>query len=102
MELEILAVADCPNTKPAAERLRCALDGIGLSGTAFTTRVVADQSEAETIGFTGSPTILINGYDPFLEPGRAPGLACRVYQTAEGLAGVPGVDQLRQALAGWQ
>lgn len=98
MDIEILLVADCPNGKPAAERLRAALDSLGLSDTTVTHRLVADQGEAEELGFTGSPTILINGRDPFAEAGRTPGLACRVYPTPEGLAGLPSLDQLRQAL----
>jgi len=100
MEIEILVVPDCPHEQTTAERLRSALDAIGLSGTTFTTRVVADPAEAEAIGFTGSPTILVNGSDPFAEPGRAPGLACRMYRTPEGLAGAPSLDQVRRALSG--
>jgi len=99
MEIEVLVVPDCPNEMVAAERLRQALDDVGLREVGFTTRVVADQADAERSGFTGSPTILIDGRDPFAEPGRAPGLACRVYRTPGGLAGAPSVEQLRQALS---
>ncbi|MEK2479279.1 hypothetical protein [Streptomyces noursei] len=98
MEIEVLVVPDCPNEKSAAEGLRRALDDIGLGDTAFTTRVITDQAEAEQSGFTGSPTILVDGRDPFAEPGRVAGLTCRAYRTPEGLAGVPGLDELRQAL----
>lgn len=98
MNIEILVVPDCPNTGPAANLLRQVLDDVGLHDTAFSTRVIADQATAEAAAFTGSPTFLIDGRDPFAEPGRAPGLACRVYKTPEGLAGLPGPDQLRQAL----
>ncbi|MEU9428679.1 hypothetical protein AB0D87_38695 [Streptomyces sp. NPDC048342] len=100
MEIEILVVPDCPNGRPAAERLRLVLDCAGLGNTGLAIRVVADQAEAERLGFTGSPTILIDGRDPFAEPGRVPGLSCRVYRTPGGLAGVPTLDQLRQALRG--
>ncbi|MFJ1617801.1 hypothetical protein ACIODT_35840 [Streptomyces sp. NPDC088251] len=98
MEIEILVVPDCPNEKPAAEQLRRALDGLGLTDTMFTTRIIADQAEAERIGSTGSPTVLINGRDPFLESGRPAGLTCRVYRTAGRPTGLPGADQLREAL----
>jgi hypothetical protein len=40
--------------------------------------VIADQAEAESAGFTGSPTFLVDGHDAFAEHGRSPGLACRV------------------------
>jgi hypothetical protein len=47
----------------------------------------------------GSPTLLINGVDPFAAPGQAPGLACRLYRDAAGrVAGAPPVQALRRAL----
>lgn len=98
MEIEVLVVPDCPHQQPAEERLRQALDDAGLNTTGFTTRVVADQAEAEQSAFTGSPTILIDGRDPFAEPGATPSLSCRIYRTPQGPAGAPGLDQLRQAL----
>ncbi|MFI1421082.1 hypothetical protein ACH4VX_24530 [Streptomyces sp. NPDC020731] len=75
------------------------LDDLGLHDTAFTTRTIADQAEAERLGFTGSPTILVDGQDPFTEPDHAAGLTCRVYRIPDGLAGLPATDQLRQVLA---
>ncbi|MBZ9638306.1 hypothetical protein [Streptomyces sp. PSKA30] len=98
MDIEVLVVPDCPNQQLVEERLRQALDGAGLSGTAFTTRVIADQREAERSGFTGSPTILIDGRDPFAEPGASASVACRIYRTPGGLASAPEADQIRQAL----
>ncbi|MGP4088082.1 hypothetical protein [Streptomyces sp. KR55] len=98
MEIEVLVVPGCPNQQLAETRLRQALDEARLSNTPITTRVIADQVEAERSGFTGSPTILIDGRDPFAEPGAAPSVACRIYRTPLGLAGAPEVDQLGQAL----
>lgn len=60
--------------------------------------MVADQAEAERSAFNGSPTILIDGRDPFAEPGATPSLSCRIYRTSHGPAGAPGLDQLRKAL----
>lgn len=91
-------VSGCPHQQLAEERLRQALDGAGLPGETFTTRVIADQAEAERSGFTGSPTILIAGRDPFTEPDSSPSVACRIYRTPHGLAGAPETDQLREAL----
>ena len=99
MDIELLVVPDCPNEPVAAALLRRALDDVGLPGAGFSVRTITRADEAERTGFTGSPTILIDGRDPFAEPGRPPGLACRVYRTPDGLAGVPGLDALRQALA---
>jgi len=98
MEIEILVVPDCPNETLAAQRLRHALDEAGLSGTGVTTRTVTGQAEAEQFGFTGSPTILIDGREPFAEPGAAPGVSCRIYRTPNGVGGAPDTSQLRTAL----
>ena len=47
----------------------------------------------------GSPTLLINGADPFAVPGQVPGLSCRLYRDAAGrLAGAPSLEDLRRAL----
>ncbi|UXY25213.1 DsbA family protein [Streptomyces sp. HUAS TT20] len=98
MQIEVLVVPDCPHQQLAEERLRQALDAVGLAASSFTTRVVGDQAEAERSGFTGSPTILIDGRDPFAEPGAPPSLACRLYRTPSGMAGVPEVGRLQEAL----
>jgi len=98
MDVELLVVADCPNEAPAAHLLRRALDDVGLSTTRFSTVIVTGPENAERLGFTGSPTIRIDGVDPFAEPARPPGLACRLYRTTAGLAGTPDLSTLRQAL----
>ncbi|MFZ3493077.1 hypothetical protein ACODT5_07565 [Streptomyces sp. 5.8] len=98
MNIEILAVADCPHSEAAAARVRHVLAELGLDGVEVTTRVITDQHQAERAGFTGSPTFLIDGHDPFAEPGRRAALACRVYRTADGFSGLPSPEQLRQAL----
>ena len=47
----------------------------------------------------GSPTLLIDGRDPFAVPGAGPALACRLYETEDGrLYGAPTVAALRRAL----
>jgi hypothetical protein len=98
VDVQLLVVGDCPNEGPAVMLLRRALDDVGLSAVGFSTRVIGTQQEAEQAGFHGSPTILIDGRDPFAEPGRAPALACRVYRGEAGLSGVPALEPLRQAL----
>lgn len=54
--------------------------------------------DAEWLGFVGSPTVLVNGIDPFARDGSPEGLACRVDMAPEGLAGSPTVDQLMEVL----
>ncbi|MGZ3117008.1 hypothetical protein [Streptomyces sp. H62] len=75
------------------------LEELGLHDTTFSIRTIADQAEVERLGLTGSPTVLVDGQDPFTEPGRAAGLTCRVYRTQDGLVRLPATGQLRQVLA---
>jgi hypothetical protein len=53
---------------------------------------------AVRLGFIGSPTVLINGLDPFGSTDAPVGLSCRVYRTETGLAGSPSEVQLREAI----
>ncbi|KQY47989.1 hypothetical protein [Cellulomonas sp. Root137] len=89
----------CPNWRLAEQRLRTALDGTGHGDVAIVLERVETSSDAGRVGFTGSPTILLDGVDPFGHPGAPAGLSCRLYPTADGLAGSPSVDQLVEALS---
>jgi hypothetical protein len=59
---------------------------------------VTTPAEADRLAFRGSPTVLVDGRDPFATGDEPVGLACRVYPTDAGLAGAPTEHQLRQAL----
>jgi hypothetical protein len=98
MEIELLVVRDCPHDGPARELLRKALDDVGLGDVSIRTTVIDSSLAAEQRGFIGSPTILLNGHDPFHRPGAEPALACRVYDTPDGPSGVPDLHAVRQAL----
>lgn len=98
MDVELLMVPDCPNAGAAAVLLRRALNDVGLASVPIRTRVVSSVGEATQRGFAGSPTILIDGQDPFADPAQPVGLTCRVY-VADGVrSGVPDLRGLRQAL----
>ncbi len=94
MDLEILHIEDCPNWEQAGERLREALAPTALSHVPIRFRVLRSTAEAVGTGFAGSPTIMVNGSDLFPPGGSTNDLACRVYVTPSGFAGVPTVDQL--------
>ncbi len=91
MKLELLYFDDCPNWSIAAERLN---DIATRRGLAVERRVVATPEEAQACRFRGSPTILVDGEDPFASGDEPFGLACRVYQTPDGPAGSPTTEQL--------
>jgi hypothetical protein len=98
MSVELLVMPDCPNEAGAAELLRTALDDIGLRDVQFTTTVIDTQESAEARHFIGSPTILLDGVDPFHDSNAMPSLACRVYLSGDGLGGIPDLRALRKAL----
>lgn len=98
MDVRLLIIEACPNEGTAATLLRRALNDVGLARVPFETEVVTGLEQAKALGFVGSPTFLIDGQDPFGEPGRLPALACRVYRSAAGAAAVPDIGPLRQAL----
>jgi len=89
---------DCPNWRIADERLHAALAALGLGGSVVRYEEVLNQEQADAIGFVGSPTILADGEDLFATPGTEPGLACRLYETPDGLRGAPTVEELIAAL----
>jgi hypothetical protein len=97
--VELLWWEGCPSTERALADLRSALREVGIDPAAIELREVVSDEQAELERFPGSPTILINGHDPF--PGEAPiGLSCRIYRTADGRPSpTPDPAQLRTAVA---
>lgn len=99
MRLTLRFFEGCPNRLVAHARLLQAVRAAGLSpNQRVELQRVMTQEEAEMLRFVGSPTFLIDGRDPFATPGQPYGLACRVYETPEGLAGSPTKRQLVAAL----
>ena len=94
----LLLSADCPNRQMADARLREALALAGRDDVRVEHRLVTTPEQAEAAGFRGSPTVPVNGRDPFADPAAPAGLSCRVYPTEAGLAGAPTVEQLLAVL----
>jgi hypothetical protein len=97
MNIQLLYFDGCPNWAVADDRLAAALHELGREASVTRVRV-EDWDDAERLNFTGSPTILVDGRDPF-DTGAAVAMACRVYRTEDGLDGSPSVTQLKKALA---
>jgi hypothetical protein len=76
--------------------LRAVTDG--LAGVHLRHHVVDTPEEAVRMRFRGSPSILVDGIDPFATEADPVGLSCRVYQTPDGPAGSPTIGQLEAAL----
>jgi hypothetical protein len=99
MEIRLRYFDGCPSWQTARERIRAVLRELDAADTPLSLERVESPEEAERLRFLGSPTILIDGRDAFPSPGGTVGLACRVYETRDGLAGCPTTDQLRRVLS---
>ena len=90
MHIELLWFDGCPNHERARALLEQVLRERGMHQPVSSVNVV-DADVGESRRFPGSPTIRIDGVD--IEPGFEDTgdytLRCRVYQTNEGLRGVP-------------
>lgn len=95
LQLEVLHVRECPNLQPLLDRLHQACD------VEVSTREISTQDEATAVGMAGSPTLLINGADPFAESGQRDfRLSCRLYRDPDGrIVPVPTVEELRTKIA---
>jgi Alkylmercury lyase len=97
VHLTVLAVPDCPNVNLLEQRLAEALERRDVT---VSRHVISDQDEAARRGMHGSPTILVDGIDPFAEPGLPASVSCRLYRDRRGRAeGTPSVRQLRHAIS---
>lgn len=99
MDVRLLSFTGCPDHEVAEQRLRSALTQLGHDRNAIGHVLVETPEEAEGWGFIGSPTVLVDGKDPFAAGDEPAALACRVYQTPQGPAGAPSVEQLVAALS---
>ncbi|MER5626740.1 thioredoxin family protein [Streptosporangium sp. NPDC002544] len=97
MELTVLVVPDCPNASVLDERLAEVL--ADRRWVSVMRRVIDDDEQAARWGMRGSPTLLIDGVDPFADPGVPVSVSCRMYRDEDGrLEGAPSVAALRRAL----
>jgi hypothetical protein len=97
-DVRLLYFEDCPNWRVAEARLKDALVRVGSDPDAVIYEQVTTLEQAEALGFRGSPTILVDGTDPFAEPDALAGLTCRIYRTAMGVQPAPTIEQLQAAL----
>ncbi|NIK54655.1 hypothetical protein [Kribbella shirazensis] len=97
MRLEVLHVPECPNVAPMLDRLALVTD------VPVTTRMIDTDADAVRFGMVGSPTLLVDGVDPFVsvdddEECACTTLSCRLYRDEAGrIVPAPSVGQLRKA-----
>lgn len=92
-----MTIESCPHGPLALARVNEALAATGITGAHIIHTEVSDPAPPD---FGGSPTILVDGADPFThQAASAPtGLTCRIYQTPDGPDGAPTIKQLIDAL----
>lgn len=98
MKVQVVHIDECPNSAAAGERVRSALDAVGLADVPVEYVLVRTSDEAAAVEFAGSPTFLIDGHDAFPTGTRTSDLACRVYSVDGGFAGLPAQAQLEAAI----
>jgi hypothetical protein len=91
---------DCPNWTTTVQHLDLLVEE-GLDAIVGL-ELIATHEGAVARGFRGSPTVLLDGIDPFADESAPFGLACRIYRTEQGLAGSPSLSQLRDAISAAQ
>lgn len=99
MDVTLLYFDGCPNWRHAEDVVRQALRTVELPEQVLTVRCVETQEQAALLSFPGSPTVLINDEDPFVDQAAAlSGLMCRLYRTPTGFAGSPTREEVTAAL----
>lgn len=99
VRVEFLYFSGCPSWREALRNLEEVLGEERIEAAAAK-REITTGEEAVRHRFLGSPTILINGLD-IDERARVADtfqLGCRVYQTEEGLTGIPTKEMIRRAV----
>jgi len=95
--VELVTDKDCPNAEAAREQLRRALEDAGLPLEWEEWDRESPEAPAHVRQY-GSPTILVGGHDVAGEGTQSAAKSCRVYQTGEGVRGVPSVEMIVAAL----
>lgn len=99
MKIELLIFDACPNHEPTEKLLRESVDELGLRADIEVVNV-ADNDDAVTHRFLGSPSIRIDDRDIEIEENESTqySMRCRFYRTGNGQSGVPSKQQLVDAL----
>lgn len=98
VRIDLLFVEGCPNRDLARRNIDAALARAALVDVVVHERQVDTEEVARTLGMGGSPTILVDGRDPFAEPGTVASLSCRLYRSRDAVSGAPSAEDLTAVL----
>ena len=90
----------CPHWRLADQRAREAVGSTGRTDVTIEYDQVDTPEDAARTSFRGSPTILVDGVDPWGDGDAPVGLSCRIYRTEAGPQGAPTAQEIERALAG--
>ena len=99
MHIDILHVSHCPHLEDARAHVHEAVTAAGVRAT-VEEREIATSDDARRRGMHGSPTILLDGRDPFATDADGGSLSCRLYEVDGKLAGAPSIPQIVAAIGG--
>jgi hypothetical protein len=99
MIISILYTADCPNWQAAERNVYAALARLGVVDAEVRREQLTGAGDVERAGFSGSPSVLLDGQDALGSPESGDGWSCRLYRTADGVTTAPSVTQLADAIA---
>ncbi len=96
MIIDLMYFNGCPHWRQVLNHLESLRNDPG--GFEIRLVEVATPEAADAWHFHGSPSVAINGVDPFSNPQDPVGLTCRTYESDQGMTGSPTREQLRQAI----
>lgn len=97
--ITVVHTPGCPNVALVRQRVADALARLTGADPEVVVEEIADPDKAVRRDFHGSPTLLVDGIDPFADAGSPAAFACRTYRTEAGIEGAPSVDQIAAVLA---
>lgn len=93
MKIELLYFGGCPGAPEALAAIKRVVAEAELEADV----VPIDVGDAAHPGFSGSPTVLVDGEDPFPAT-RTDAISCRLYETPDGPRSSPNDAMLRTAI----
>lgn len=91
-------LSGCPNLALACAHVDEAILRYGGPVPEIAVQERPDPATAEHVGFHGSPTILVDGTDPFGDAPAEPTFGRRIYHTRAGPQGTPSLEQILETI----